>query len=101
MYQNMTPEWLIAELGPRWYPNRGIGPIPPTDPVIYRLFEASQTHPTLFFLCLCFVLFQGRAGIRPCNKGTPSLIYYYRRRKPPYRRIGSQYQAVIHEKVSE
>jgi len=34
-----TPEWLISELGPRWYPNRGIGPIPPTDPVIYRLFE--------------------------------------------------------------
>jgi len=34
-------ETLIAELGPRWYPNRGIGPIPPTDPVIYRIFEAS------------------------------------------------------------
>ena len=36
-----TAETLIAELGPHWYPNRGIGPIPPTDPVIYRLFEAS------------------------------------------------------------
>ncbi|KAF8485741.1 cyanate lyase C-terminal domain-containing protein [Russula ochroleuca] len=35
----LKPEWLSAELGPRWYPNRGIGPIPPTDPVIYRLFE--------------------------------------------------------------
>jgi len=34
-----TPEWLISQLGPHWYPNRGIGPIPPTDPVIYRLFE--------------------------------------------------------------
>ncbi|THH13876.1 hypothetical protein EW146_g6389 [Bondarzewia mesenterica] len=30
---------LIAELGDHWFPNRGIGPIPPTDPVIYRLFE--------------------------------------------------------------
>ncbi|KAI9434252.1 cyanate lyase C-terminal domain-containing protein [Lactarius indigo] len=30
---------LIADLGSHWYPNRGIGPIPPTDPVIYRLFE--------------------------------------------------------------
>ncbi|KAN0138780.1 Cyanate lyase C-terminal domain containing protein [Lactarius tabidus] len=30
---------LVAELGSNWYPNRGIGPIPPTDPVIYRLFE--------------------------------------------------------------
>jgi cyanate lyase len=37
----LSPEWLSAELGPRWYPNRGIGPIPPTDPVIYRLFEVS------------------------------------------------------------
>jgi len=36
---NLSPEWLVAEVGPRWYPNRGIGPIPPTDPVIYRLFE--------------------------------------------------------------
>jgi len=32
-------EWLMKHFGPRWYPNRGIGPVPPTDPVIYRLFE--------------------------------------------------------------
>lgn len=32
-------EELTAELGAHWYPNRGIGPIPPTDPVIYRLYE--------------------------------------------------------------
>ncbi|KAI0295900.1 Cyanase [Multifurca ochricompacta] len=30
---------VVSELGPHWYPNRGIGSIPPTDPVIYRLFE--------------------------------------------------------------
>ncbi|ETW82779.1 hypothetical protein HETIRDRAFT_382812 [Heterobasidion irregulare TC 32-1] len=30
---------LKAELGAHWFPNRGIGPIPPTDPVLYRLFE--------------------------------------------------------------
>jgi len=30
---------VIQQLGSHWYPNRGIGPIPPTDPVIYRLFE--------------------------------------------------------------
>ncbi|KAI0277522.1 Cyanase [Russula aff. rugulosa BPL654] len=30
---------LSADIGRSWYPNRGIGPIPPTDPVIYRLFE--------------------------------------------------------------
>ncbi|KAH9985127.1 cyanate hydratase [Russula vinacea] len=33
----------VLQLGPRWYPNRGIGPIPPTDPVIYRLFEVTLT----------------------------------------------------------
>ena len=27
------------ELGSHWWPNRGLGPIPPTDPVIYRLYE--------------------------------------------------------------
>jgi len=34
------PEWPAAQgVGPHWYPNRGIGPVPPTDPLIYRLFE--------------------------------------------------------------
>jgi len=28
------------ELGPHWWPNRGLGPVPPTDPVIYRLYES-------------------------------------------------------------
>ncbi|CAL1716092.1 unnamed protein product [Somion occarium] len=32
-------EALLAELGPHWYPQRGIGPAVPTDPVIYRLYE--------------------------------------------------------------
>ncbi|EJD06389.1 Cyanase [Fomitiporia mediterranea MF3/22] len=26
-------------LGAHWWPNRGVGPSPPTDPVIYRLYE--------------------------------------------------------------
>ncbi|KAF8181304.1 cyanate lyase C-terminal domain-containing protein [Pholiota molesta] len=29
----------LAALGNHWWPNRGLGPIPPHDPVIYRLFE--------------------------------------------------------------
>ncbi|KAG5638106.1 Cyanate hydratase [Sphagnurus paluster] len=28
-------------LGDHWWPTRGLGPMPPTDPVIYRLYEAS------------------------------------------------------------
>ncbi|KAF4570972.1 hypothetical protein EYR36_008299 [Pleurotus pulmonarius] len=30
---------LVQDLGDHWWPNRGLGPIPPTDPVIYRLYE--------------------------------------------------------------
>lgn len=33
---------ISADIGPNWYPNRGIGPIPPTDPLIYRLFEVGK-----------------------------------------------------------
>jgi len=33
---------LQSELGEHWWPNRGLGPIPPTDPVIYRLYEVRQ-----------------------------------------------------------
>lgn len=32
---------LRAEIGPHWFPQRSLGPIPPTDPVIYRLHEVS------------------------------------------------------------
>ncbi|KAF9223294.1 Cyanase [Gyrodon lividus] len=28
------------ELGSHWWPNRGLGPMPPTDPVLYRLYES-------------------------------------------------------------
>jgi cyanate lyase len=33
--------WIQNEIGSylSWWPNRGLGPIPPTDPVIYRLYE--------------------------------------------------------------
>lgn len=30
---------ISAELGPHWWPRRGLGPMPPNDPVLYRLFE--------------------------------------------------------------
>jgi len=30
----------LSELGSHWYPNRGLGPVPPRDPVVYRLFES-------------------------------------------------------------
>lgn len=30
---------LEAELGANWFPRRGLGPMPPSDPVLYRLYE--------------------------------------------------------------
>lgn len=30
---------IQSELGSHWWPNRGLGPVPPTDPVVYRLYE--------------------------------------------------------------
>jgi len=29
----------VSALGNHWWPSRGLGPIPPHDPVIYRLYE--------------------------------------------------------------
>ena len=37
---------LEAELGADWWPRRGLGPMPPSDPVIYRLFEVRLTSRT-------------------------------------------------------
>lgn len=36
----------LDEIGDHWWPNRGIGPIPPTDPVLYRLYEAVLVYGT-------------------------------------------------------
>lgn len=36
--------WNINnELGAHWWPNRGLEPMPPTDPVVYRLYEVYCT----------------------------------------------------------
>ncbi|KAJ7888346.1 cyanate lyase C-terminal domain-containing protein [Mycena olivaceomarginata] len=37
---DVPPGELQAGLGDHWWPNRGLGAIPPTDPVIYRLYES-------------------------------------------------------------
>ncbi|PBL04100.1 Cyanase [Armillaria gallica] len=35
---------LVGGLGDHWWPNRGLGPMPPTDPVIYRLYEGVMVY---------------------------------------------------------
>ena len=32
---------LTAEIGDNWFPRRGLGPVPPQDPLLYRLFEVN------------------------------------------------------------
>ncbi|KAF9048806.1 cyanate lyase C-terminal domain-containing protein [Panaeolus papilionaceus] len=34
----------LADLGDHWWPNRGLGPMPPQDPVIYRLYEGVMVY---------------------------------------------------------
>jgi len=36
---DVGPAFALSELGNHWWPNRGLGPMPPQDPVIYRLYE--------------------------------------------------------------
>lgn len=36
---DLPPVVLHNGLGAHWWPNRGLGTTPPTDPVIYRLYE--------------------------------------------------------------
>ncbi|KAJ7046042.1 cyanate lyase C-terminal domain-containing protein [Mycena alexandri] len=36
---DIPTESLTGGLGEHWWPNRGLGPSPPTDPVVYRLYE--------------------------------------------------------------
>ncbi|KAG7090011.1 Cyanate hydratase, variant 2 [Marasmius oreades] len=37
---------LQAGLGEHWWPHRGLGPTPPSDPVIYRLYEGVIVYGT-------------------------------------------------------
>ena len=36
---DVQQDLIEAELGANWWPRRGLGPMPPNDPVLYRLYE--------------------------------------------------------------
>jgi cyanate lyase len=43
-HDSQTGQELQAALSDhQWWPNRGLGPMPPTDPVIYRLYEVRNS----------------------------------------------------------
>ncbi|KAH9945205.1 Cyanase [Epithele typhae] len=37
---------LLSEMGENWFPRRGLGPVPPQDPLLYRLFEGVLVYGT-------------------------------------------------------
>jgi len=51
-YLGIQQASITAQLGENWYPDRGIGPVPPTDPVIYRLYEAVLVYGHPIKVCL-------------------------------------------------
>lgn len=61
---------LTNTIGSQWWPTRGLGPTPPTDPVIYRLYEARllflQTRKSSM-IKLSFIT--GCPCIRTCDQG--------------------------------
>ena len=59
---------LEAELGAHWWPRRGLGPMPPNDPVLYRLYEVSaRAFPLRPSDDLSWASMPGCARIRPCH----------------------------------
>lgn len=56
---------IKAELGDHWFPNRGdLGPVPPRDATLYRLFEVSLSFSRL--LSSFDTNFSGHARIWTC-----------------------------------
>jgi len=41
---NFPLEAITAEIGSHWWPQRGLGPTPPSDPVVYRLHEGMHVY---------------------------------------------------------
>lgn len=44
--------FIHDQLGAHWWPNRGLGPSPPSDPVIYRLYEGVMVYGQPIKVCL-------------------------------------------------
>ena len=54
-----------GEIGEHWWPNRGqLGPIPPQDPVIYRLYEVRCTILKLLSSDIISNLYAGCSCLR-------------------------------------
>lgn len=41
---DIPPEAVTNEIGAHWVPQRGLGTVPPSDPVVYRLYEGIMVY---------------------------------------------------------
>ena len=57
---------LQKELGPAVWLQRGIGPMPPQDPVLYRLYEVREVA-CLLYGSYRLTIWLGRIGLRAGN----------------------------------
>lgn len=85
---------VLSELGSHWWPNRGLGPLPPRDPVLYRLFEVR------LFVSYCILLRCDEYDLGlPCiwirYQGMLCLVSLAVTRN----NVSSYWKAIIHEKV--
>ena len=80
----------LSKLGSHWWPNRGLGPMPPTDPVIYRLYEVCA-----YALCVGddLMSFTERSRLWTCYQG--ERLQSRMMTRPDIELM----KAVIHEKV--
>ncbi|KAG6844693.1 hypothetical protein H0H87_004668 [Tephrocybe sp. NHM501043] len=65
---DISTEASLAALGNHWWPNRGLGPMPPTDPVIYRLYEARHQYIFVNYGVVIFTSLAGCPRLRPCDQ---------------------------------
>lgn len=81
---------IMAAAGDQWWPQRGLGPMPPTDPVIYRLYEV-RYHTEIWSVVFVDRL-SGCTRVRGCYQGESRLLILMAS-------LLTHFQAVIHEKV--
>ncbi|OBZ72404.1 Cyanate hydratase, partial [Grifola frondosa] len=54
---------LHEEIGENWFPHRGIGPMPPTDPVLYRLYEGVLVYGNAIKVVLINYIYLGAVTV--------------------------------------
>ena len=78
---------LTAEIGEEWFPRRGLGPVPPQDPLLYRLHEV-RMQTLLMVLIILNIVSAGCPRVWYSHQGSHSREV--RRRYHVYDRLPRQ-----------